>query len=108
MRRLTYRHAITAFIFTACWVVVGFVFLLSPIPGLLGIANALIQAWIVLSFLAMGVSGAMLTMAAINGLFPPVVKPPTPKSPPGRLAQGARDASGQPWSRPLPSRTHDS
>ncbi|HLB23233.1 MAG TPA: hypothetical protein VJP07_04000 [Dehalococcoidia bacterium] len=106
MRRLNYRHAITAFVFTACWLVLGFLFLISPIPDLLGITGELIQAWIVLSFVATGLSGAMLTMAAVNGIFPPVLRPPAQR-PPGRSARGAPDAAGQSWQRPLPSRTHD-
>ncbi|MBI5288807.1 MAG: hypothetical protein HY873_07530 [Chloroflexi bacterium] len=106
MRRLSYRHAVTAFVFTACWLVLGFLFLISPIPDLLGITGDLVQAWILLSLLALGLSGAMLTTAAVNGIFPPVVRPPGQR-PPGRPAQGAPDATGQAWSRPLPSRTND-
>jgi len=106
MRRLSYRHAITAFVFTACWLVIGFLFLVSPIPGLLGITGDLVQAWILLSLLALGLSGAMLTIAAVNGIFPPVVRPPAPR-PPARHARGSPDPSGQAWSRPLPSRTND-
>jgi hypothetical protein len=107
MRRLGYRHAITAFIFTAFWLVFGFLFLISPVPGLLGIAGALIEAWILVGMLATGASGALLTLAAVNGLFPPVARPPA-RGLPRRSAQGARDGATQAWSRPLPSRTRDS
>lgn len=76
MRRLSYKHALTALFFSGVWFVAGFLFMLSPIPNALGIGGELFQAWLVIFLIAMAIGGSMLTMAAFNGLFPPVVKPP--------------------------------
>lgn len=76
IRRVSYRAAVTGLVFSACWLVVGFLFLMTPIPDALGIGSQLIQIWIVTFFIALGVSGGMLTLAAINGIFPPVVRAP--------------------------------
>ncbi len=111
MRRLTYRHALTAFFFAGSWFVLGVLLLLSPLPGALGIVADLFQAWLLLFFLALGISGAMLTMAACNGIFPPVLRPPTNRRPPSKRPEtapaSAPDATGKAWSQPLPSRSRD-
>ena len=76
MRRISYKTALTALFFVGAWFVLGFLFLMTPIPGALGIGGTLFQAWILVFIVALGIGGAMLTMASINGLFPRVVKPP--------------------------------
>ena len=112
MRRLTYRHALTAFFFTGSWFVLGILLLLSPLPDALGIVAELFQAWLILFFLALGISGAMLTMAAVNGIFPRVLRPPAKPRRPARrtetTAATAADPTTQAWSQPLPtSRSRD-
>ena len=104
MRRLSYRHALTAFFFTGCWLVFGFLFLMTPIPDALGVGGQLIGAWIALFFVFLALSGAMLTLAAINGIFPPVERT-VHRAPPRPAAPGAPDASSQAWTRPLPPRS---
>lgn len=103
MRHLTYRQAMTAFIFTASWGVLGFLFLLSPIPGSLGVAGGLIEVWLVVSFAATAISGALLTLAALNGLFPPADAAAAPYRPaepaPVRTTDHGPDA--QVWTAPL-------
>ena len=101
MRRLTYRHAITAFFFTGCWIVFGFLFLLSPIPGTLGIAAGLIEVWLLLTFVTLALSGGVLTMAAINGIFPPQESPPSRPSRPTPLRNSEPGPDAQAWTRPL-------
>lgn len=101
MRRLTYRHAITAFFFTGCWIVFGFLFLLSPVPGILGIAAGLIEAWLLLTFVTMALSGSILTMAAINGIFPPQESQPSRPSRPTPLRNSGPGPDAQAWTRPL-------
>lgn len=82
MRRISYKTALTALFFVGAWFVLGFLFLMTPIPGALGIGSALFQAWIVVFIIALGLGGAMLTMASFNGLFPRVVKPPKRRAAP--------------------------
>ena len=105
MRRLSYRNAMYAFVFVGLWTVLGFLFLMTPIPGALGIGGQLISAWILIDILAFGVSGAMLAVAAFNGIFPPVESAPARKPAPART--GHVDATSQAWSRPLTSRSRD-
>ena len=90
IRRVSYRAAVTGLVFSACWLVFGFLFLMTPIPDALGIGSGLTQIWIVTFFVALGVSGSMLTFAAINGIFPPVVRAPTRR--PAPLPARAADA----------------
>jgi hypothetical protein len=70
-RSITYRRAINAFLFTGLWFVFGAIVLWSPIPGALGIGGAMFGAWVLLFFGALAVSGILLTLAALNGAFPP-------------------------------------
>jgi hypothetical protein len=112
MRRISYRHAFTAFFFTACWLIFGFLFLMTPLPDSLGVTGQMLAAWIVLFFVFMAASGAMLTLASINGIWPPVARPPrrtsSRLSSPSRTTAGtpsAHDASSQAWTRPLPPRS---
>jgi hypothetical protein len=98
MRRVTYRSALTALFFSGAWLVLGFLFLMTPVPSALGIGGELIQVWIVIFLLALGVGGAMLTLAALNGLFPPVVRAPkrrTTVSPTGQAT-----TTPETWQRP--------
>lgn len=69
MRRVSYRSAATAFVFTGLWFVLGVVFLLSPIAGSLGIRAEMFTAWLLLFFAALAVSGGMLLAASLHGLF---------------------------------------
>jgi hypothetical protein len=104
MRRLSYRHAITTFFFTGCWLVFGFLFLMTPIPDALGVGGQLIGAWIFLFFVFLAISGSLLTLAAFNGIFPPVQR--SPRQATARPATtGAPDPSTQAWTRPLPPRS---
>ena len=54
----------------------GFLFLMTPIPDALGVTGQMIGAWIVLFFVVLGVSGVLLTLAALNGIFPRVERAP--------------------------------
>ncbi len=105
MRHLTYRQAITAFFFSGCWIVLGFLFLLSSIPGSLGIAAGLIEVWLVITFLTIAVSGAILTMAAINGLFPPEEAGARPNRPTPLRREAEPGPESQAWTRPLSGTT---
>lgn len=75
MRTVTYRQAVNAFLFTGLWFVFGAVVLWSPIPGALGIGGAMFSAWVWLFFAALGFAGILLTVAALNGIFPPDAGP---------------------------------
>ena len=70
MRRVTYRSAVTAFVFTGLWFVLGLLLLWSPIPGSLGIRAEMLVAWLMLFLLIMAIAGAMLTLASYNDMFP--------------------------------------
>lgn len=115
LRLITYRHALTALIFAALWFVLGLVLLFSGIPGNLGIGREMFTAWLLLWFAISAIAGGALTMAAINGIWPPVERPPShghraPVAPPTHTtaspdahADGGRPL---PWSAsPLPGRT---
>lgn len=69
MRRVSYRSAATAFVFTGLWFVFGIVFLLTPIAGSLGIRGQMFVAWLLLFFLALILSGGMLLAASLHQLF---------------------------------------
>ena len=70
MRRVTYRTAVYGFLIAFFWLVLGAILLWSPIPRALDIAWQFFAAWMVLFFLIVGVAGALLTVAALNGAFP--------------------------------------
>lgn len=76
IRRIGYRAALTAFVFTGLWFVLGLLLVSSPLPGALGIAGGLFTAWLLLFLAMLAGSGATLLVAAINGLFPPNVRAP--------------------------------
>jgi hypothetical protein len=104
IRRISYRSAITAFVFTGLWFVLGLLLLWSPIPSALGIRGHMFIAWLALFLLILAGSGAMLTMASINGIFPPDERP-QPKPAPAATATHTADGQPQPWSKsPLPER----
>jgi hypothetical protein len=92
------------FFFTVCWLVFGFLFLMTPVPDALGVGGQLIGAWIGLFFVFLAVSGCSLTLAAINGIFPAAERAPR-RTPAQRAPAGAPDASSQAWTRPLPPRS---
>jgi hypothetical protein len=106
IRRISYRSATTAFVFTGFWFVLGLLLLWSPIPGALGIRAHMFIAWLALFLLMLAGSGAMLTMASFNGIFPPRERPRPPKRPaPTATATHTADGQPQPWSQsPLPER----
>jgi hypothetical protein len=71
LRHITYRQAAIALVFTSLWFVLGFLLLWSPVPGALGIHFMLLEAWLLLFFALLGLSGAILAAASVNGIFPP-------------------------------------
>lgn len=76
LRRISYRSAATAFVFTGLWLVFGLFLLWTPIPHALGIRGQLFAAWLILFCVILAGAGAMLFVAAINGMFPPNVRAP--------------------------------
>jgi hypothetical protein len=109
IRRITYRSAATAFVFTGLWFVLGLLLLWSPIPGSLGIRGQMLVAWLLLFLLIMATAGAMLTLASFNGIFPPAERASRARTSPARQPPSAteREATGTPapWTQsPLPDR----
>jgi hypothetical protein len=99
LRRISYRTALTAFLFVALWCVAGAIILWSPLPEAAGIGGSLFGAWFILMFLALAVAGSLLTVAALNAAFPP-----RPASPPRRPA-AARTPGSTIWAPPPSPRT---
>jgi hypothetical protein len=111
LRRIGYRDAFTALIFTGLWFALGLILLFSGIPTSVGIGREMFTAWLLLFFAISAVAGGMLTMAAINGIWPPVERPPqrpsrrTPAEKATPAPQPAADTTPLPWSTsPLPQR----
>ena len=112
IRRISYRTAVTAFVFTALWFVLGLLLLWSPIPSALGIRGQMLVSWLVLFLLILAGSGATLTIASLNGIFPPpertapvraVAAPSTPAPEP----MVTPDGKPLPWvESPLPQRSN--
>ena len=67
-RQISYRTAFFTFLVAFLWLVLGAVMLWSPIPRTLDISWEFFGAWIVLFFLIAAAGGALLTIAALNGL----------------------------------------
>lgn len=86
LRRMSYRSAGMAFLFAALWFVLGLMFVVSPIPGALGIGGQVFVAWFMLFLIALAGAGASLTLAAINGIFPPGTASPRASEPAGASA----------------------
>jgi len=95
LRRINYRHATNAFVFTALWFVIGAIALWSPAPGALGIAGGMFAVWLVLLFIILAVAGSVLTVAALNAAFPP-----QPAVPPHSRAMPARSHGTPMWAPP--------
>ncbi len=76
MRRIGYRTVVNAFAFTGLWFVLGLVLLWTPVPHALGIRGQMFVAWLMLFFAMLAVAGLMLMLAALNGMFPRVVRAP--------------------------------
>lgn len=76
MRQVGYRAAVTAFVFTGLWLVLGLMLLWTPLPGALGIRGEMFVTWLMLCFAELAISGLLLFVAAINGIFPPTVRAP--------------------------------
>src|SRR5437773_11511500 len=90
MRRVSYRTAAFAFIFTSLWFIIGLLVLWSPIPSAMGIHSQMLVAWLLLFFVILGASGATLIVASINAAFPRR-RGATPRSPvAARAAAGTR------------------
>jgi len=70
VRRLRYRHAAIALVFTSLWFVLGFILLWSPVPGALHIHSMMLSAWLLLFFAMLAISGLVLMLASFNGAFP--------------------------------------
>jgi hypothetical protein len=70
MRRVSYRTAFNAFVFTGLWLVLGGLVALSPAPRALGIDYGFFAAYVILFFVLLALSGVVLTLAAINTAFP--------------------------------------
>jgi hypothetical protein len=105
MRRVNYRAAGTMLVFSGLWFVLGAILLLSPIPGALGIGYRMFVAWLMLFLLMLAASGFGLTLAAINGIFPPPARAPRPSVRPAPPESLTHDAEGRPlpWTQsPLP------
>lgn len=102
IRRITYRSALTAFVFTGLWFVLGLLLLWSPIPGSLGIRGQMLVAWLLLFLLIMAMAGAMLTLASFNGIFPPAERVARPRTTPERQPASIADATAPSDGRPMP------
>ncbi len=93
LRRVGYRQAAVAVVFTSLWFVLGFLLLRSPVPGALHIQSKLLVAWLLLFFAMLAIDGIILMLASINGAFPPAST--RPARPAGRHA-GAPPQTGHP------------
>ncbi len=107
LRAIGYRAAITSFVFTGLWFVLGLLLLSTPAPGALGIAGGMFTAWLLLFFAILALAGLTLLIAAINGVFPQNIRAPrraelwgtsTPDAPAARRGGATRAprASGPP------------
>jgi hypothetical protein len=76
LRRIGYRAAGNAFMFTALWFALGLVLLWSPVPGALGIGGDFFVVWLLLFLGILALAGLTLCIAAVNGIFPPNVRAP--------------------------------
>jgi hypothetical protein len=92
IRRIDYRLAINAFILVVMW---------SPLPGALGIGGEMFAAWLILFFLALALAGSLLTIASLNGVFPP--RAPSPPTGPARATLPPRRAQTTMWAPGAPS-----
>ncbi len=77
LRKVGYRVAITSFAFTALWLFLGLLLLSTPVPHALGIGGGMFVAWVLIFLLALGGSGLLLFIAALNGIFPQNMRAPT-------------------------------
>lgn len=81
LRSVSYRSAVHLFVFTGLWLVIGMIALWSPVPGALGIEGGFFVLWLLLFFALLAVSGGALTLAGLNGAFPPDEQAPPRRSP---------------------------
>ena len=105
LRQVTYRTAVNMIIFTTLWFIIGALVMWSPVPGALGISGGFFVAWLFLFFTVLAATGASLSLAAWNGIFPPsqnrsarrraalVAQPPPQWSTPARPAPSPRERS---------------
>ena len=87
-RRIGYRAALTSFAFTALWLFFGLLLLSTPVPHALGIGGEMFVAWVLIFLVALGCSGLLLFIAALNGIFPQNVRAPS--------------SAAKLWATPLP------
>ena len=110
IRRISYRSAVTAFVFTGLWFALGLLLLWSPILSALGIRGQMLVAWLLLFFVMLAGSGAMLTIASFNGIFPPDERAAPRRAIAAPRAQAPEpmvtpDGKPMPWMEsPLPQR----
>ncbi len=106
IRRVSYRSAVTAFVFAGLWFVLGLLLLWSPVPGALGIRGNMTMAWLFLFLVILAGAGATLTLASYNGIFPPDDAPaPVAQAPVQPKPLVTPDGKPMPWMQsPLPSR----
>ncbi len=76
LRRIGYRAALTSFAFTALWLFLGLLLLSTPLPPALGIGGEMFVAWVLIFLIALGLSGLLLFIAALNGIFPQNARAP--------------------------------
>ena len=100
-RHISYRTAFFAFLVAFLWLVLGAVMLWSPIPRALDISWEFFGAWIVLFFLIAALGGALLTIAALNGL---VARPRRPQPSTAPTPDATTLWAPPPGSRPTPRR----
>ena len=106
IRRVSYRSAVTAFVFAGLWFLLGLLLLWSPIPGALGIRGNMVMAWLFLFLIILAGSGATLTLASYNGIFPPTEPSASAARPPAQAEPLVTpDGKPMPWTQsPLPTR----
>lgn len=102
IRRISYRSAATAFVFTGLWFVLGLLLLWSPIPSALGIRGQMLVAWLLLFLMILAGSGAMLTLASINGIVPQSKRPQPRRPAAANRAASVAGAMRTPDGKPLP------
>ena len=98
-RQISYRTAFFTFLVAFLWLVLGAVMLWSPIPRTLDISWEFFGTWIVLFFLIAAVGGALLTIAALNGLVARPRRPQPPVTSPESSTLWAPSGSSRPTPR---------
>lgn len=95
LRRVGYRQAAVAVVFTSLWFVLGFLLVRSPVPGALHIQFKLLTAWILLFFAMLAIDGLILMLASLNGAFPRAQRPQRTAGRSASTLPGAAQATGR-------------